>query len=328
MTTINRLRSILLMNKCFGLKISLILCLSLTSALMHYAFVNITRETIINSFAMQKALLCHPLGEARLLSSLGVNIFYILSGLVIRHDFWVIMLTLILTESVFAFFALGSLYLVAQSIINDDRYSMAVLFFVSIFTPLAYQLASRRYGELLSFGFYMFLVYLVSKKREFSFLLVIIIASLQRPEMAISAVFYKLISNYHEDKSIYKTFYNLLMITIPFIILALINIFYKINTVGYVKTFLFTQIIASLKGVFLYWPVFAPLLLLTFFNFRYFGWRVKAMLIALIPYLLVITCTGNYSESRLFIPFVAVLTIGVFAALKNKEGDGLKKLIT
>ena len=316
-----RVRAFLLERDNAGLIILLLGCFSLTAAVMHYAFVALKPDSVYHVYQFQTNLLFHPGKEARLLS--GALIYGL--HFVLRKMF----LALIAAEWLFAFFSFSALYLLAQRIIKDRTYALLAVAGLMFYYPLSFQLSTSRFGEFLLFGLFFALVYLVLAGQELLFVLLLLIAATQRPEIAFSGVMFKLAYDLFERRDWRRAAADLLLIPLPFAVVWGINRFYAIDTNRYLQdSILLMRFLGNLKGIVLHLSAYAPIIVLALFNYRRLGRIVYLMLLALVPYLAMITIAGNYSESRLFLPFAGVLLIGVCYAIKNKGVFTLEKLIS
>lgn len=298
----------------------IIFSLSLTFAFMHFAFVAMGPGSVRNAYKGQELLVFNPTGreDARILTPYFI---YFIHFLIPKDS-----LPLIIAEAIFAFFSFMAVFLLSKNIIKDDIFSLLAVVGVSIFSPLAFQHAASRFGEVLLIGLYPMLVLLALEKKEILFIIMISIASLQRPEIAICSIVFKLLYNVLDRRNYWMMALNFTLLIVPFAIVGIINYFYDISTAKYIMSEAW-RTLNNLKYIWFYALVFSPILILSVSNFKRFGGIVYLMLISLMPYLIAITIAGGFAESRLFLPLATICIIGICSSIKSKGSFTLENLL-
>lgn len=298
----------------------IIFSLSITYAFMHFAFLAIRPENIHAAYKGQESLVFNPQGreDARIL--IPYLLFFIHS--IVAKD----SAALILAEIVVAFFSFAAVFLLSKKIVKDDAFSLLAVMSTVIFSPLAFQHALHRFGEVLLIGFYPMLIFLILEKKELLYIAMLFVASLQRPELAICSILFKVIYDWLNKQGYMKLIYNISIMIIPFLIVGIINYYYNISTAKYILAEAY-RTLQNLQWFWYYVLVYSPVVFLSICNYKKFGRLIYLMLFSLIPYLISITIAGAFAESRLFLPLATICIIGICFSVKSKGEFTLGNLL-
>lgn len=295
----------------------IIIGLGATYAAMHWSFTIPFESTQKNiDFQVSLANGMHPDEpdlQSRIIFPFLVKIFYIL----VKRPFWV----MFFSESLCAVFAYFSLYLLSQVLIEDKRYSLLSVISMAAFTPYALQF-EQRYGEMFILGFYSILLFLIIQRRLFWYMIFLALASLQRPDIAVASVFFKILHTLLVRRKAWNIFYDLLLLSIPILTFYLISKYYNFSNASYRESYvqwLFIRPIENIKSLRFILMMYLPIFILTFVTFSGFSRMVRLILASLIPYLIMLSFLGSFSESRLLMPLFSILIIGIIISLKNSD---------
>lgn len=296
----------------------IIIGLGISYSAMHWNFFEPYNGSIIKNIEFQLSitnaeLTDRPDFQSRILYPNIVKLIYF----IVKKPFW----TMFLAEAIVSIFSLYAFFLLSQKIVLDCRYSLVSVIALSIFTPYGFQLV-HRFGELLLIGFNAILLYciLVNKLSYYTFFL--IITSLQRPDIAISSIFFKMFHTIFVEKKYINLFRDISFLLIPVCIYLYIYKFYSLNSHEFYLIF-----IAALKQKVL-WNIhvskyllvmYFPIIFLSIFFLRFFDKTIKLIFIASMPYCIFVFFLGNYAESRLLLPFFSILIIGIIKVVKDKK---------
>lgn len=249
--------------------------------------------------------------QSRILFPYLARIFFVLSN----RPFW----TVFPAEAICAAFSFFALFLLSVVFIHDKRYSILSVISFAFFTPYALQM-NQRYGELLIFGFYAALLVCVLRGKYFLYILFLILASLQRPDIAVASVFFKITHSFFIKKKHGQAILDLAYFFIPIGVFLLISRVYGFTSAAYKSAYvqwLFVRPIENMKFLRFIILMYFPLVALSFWAFRYFGRELKLVILSLIPYLLMLVFLSSFAESRLLFPLFIILNIGIIKAVKD-----------
>lgn len=224
-----------------------------------------------------------------------------------------------LSELFFAVFSLFSFLLLANKLLSNKSYSLLAVVILSLFTPYCFQLL-HRYGELLIVGFYSLLVFFILSERTAWYIFLLFICSLQRPDIAVATVCFRIIYTISIKKKFNLLLFNLLLFLIPVAMLLTITNVYGIHRVGFFNEYIHpmtSKLKCNMRFAKYLFLMYFPIVVATLLSFRYFDKTIKLILISLLPYLLFVTLLGNFSESRLLMPVFSILIIGIVKVIKE-----------
>ncbi len=228
-------------------------------------------------------------------------------------------LSLAAAEWITIFFSLMGLFLLADKILGSKLKAFLAVIFYSLYLPYIFQLTFR-FGEAFIFGFFCFLAYAVISGRQMLFAGLLLLCSLQRTDVAFTAVFFKLVYDFFNYEKKYKTaFVNILLFIIPAGMIYGITNLYKLDTASELLAETPKLLWTNLR----YLPVlifcYLPISVLSIMRFRKFDRKVYYLLIGLIPYLSVMYFIGGFSETRLLHPLIVTLVIGIISSMKDTD---------
>lgn len=227
-------------------------------------------------------------------------------------------------EFIAVLFSLLGLFLLSNELLKSRLLSLLLIIIYSIFVPYIFQLTAR-FGEILIVGFFCWLVYTALKKKQALFVLLLILASFQRVDIAVTGLFFKLIYELIQDKNKIKVLlFNSLLLVIPVAIILWITRVYQLDLAeAYVNM---ERIIKYVRGNTGFLPIlflcYLPIFLGTIKRFKQFDKRVYYMMIALLPYLLYVYTFGGFSETRLLHPLFVTLLLGIFSSVTLSDVKG------
>ncbi len=226
-------------------------------------------------------------------------------------------LSLGIVEFASVFFSLMGLFLLSNELLKSRLMSLFLVIIYSVYVPYIFQLPGR-FGEIFITGFFCWLVYTALKKQLAAFILLLILASFQRVDVAVTGLFFKFVYEWIQGQNKIKVLlYNSLLLIIPYVIISSITKTYQLDLAGaYVSM---ERIIKYVRGNTGFLPVlflcYMPIFLGTISRFRKFDKRVCYMLFSLGPYLLYVFTFGGFSETRLLHPLFVTLLLGIFSSI-------------
>lgn len=224
-------------------------------------------------------------------------------------------------EALCAVFSLFAFFLLSYALIGDKNYALLSTLAMSVFTPYGFQLLGR-YGELLILGLYSVLLFFILMEKPVYYIAFLIIASLQRPDVALSSVFFIVIYHLFIARRYRMLILDLMLMPVPVVTALFIKHIYGIKFESYLDVF-FTiglrRFLENAKAVPSLIFMYAPVIILGAALFRSFDRKVKLILLSAAPYLIMVTMFGSYSEPRLLFPLFSVTIIGVVGVFKNRS---------
>lgn len=295
----------------------ILISLGIIYSSMHWNFIYESRWTPINIISFQSLILD---GKLQLLTDLQTRILFPLLvktiSIIIRNPF----LLLFFAEAICSIFAFYSFFLLAKKLINDEKYALLSTILFSIYAPYAFQ-SLFRYGELLIVGFFCVLLYCILEEKYVWFVFFLLVASLQRPDIAVTSSIFNFIYSFHIKKE-RRYLFNTALLALPFITFFSICGFYGITFFGTAALYGLGQykgFIVNFNMLFPLFIMYLPISALSLLFFRYFDITIKLILLSLLPYLISIAIIGIFYETRLFFPLISILIIGVIKAMKKEK---------
>ena len=294
-----------------------IVSLGIVYSAMHLNFLEpYSRPQELLDFQLSLAAGSHPDNydqQSRILFPFLLKMVYLL----FKRPYW----TVFSAEALSAIFSLFGVFLLAKAVITDKKYALLSVILFFIFAPYALIIRGR-FGELFIPGFYCLLLFFILKEKLVWYVFCLIIASFQRPDVAIGSVFVKIAHQMFIKKKYKPLIFDIFLFLIPFAVFYLIKEYFGIKTSHYIDNY-----IANITA----WPMvnlrstryiilmYFPAIVLGVLLFRYFNQAMKLIFLASLPYLALITVFGAYLESRLLLPIFAVLIIGIVSVLKEMK---------
>lgn len=295
----------------------IIIGLGTTYAAMHWSFTipfESTQKNIDFQISLTQGM--HPNEpdtQSRILFPFLVKIL----NLLVKRPFWI----MFFAESICAIFAYASFFSLSQVLIREKRYALLSTLFVAVFTPYALQF-EQRYGELFILGFYSVLLFLIIRQKWFWYILFLVLASFQRPDIALASVFFKFLHTLIVRRKILQIFYDAVLLCIPMLIVFFISRYYGLLNAGYKEAYvkwIFIRPVENIKALRFILMMYLPIFILAFTAFSGFSRMIKIILVSLVPYLVILLFLSSFGESRLLMPLFAVLIIGIIGWLKDSK---------
>lgn len=228
-------------------------------------------------------------------------------------------LSLALAEWISIFFSLTGLFLLSNEIFRSRLKSFLAVVFFSIYLPYIFQL-THRFGEAFIFGFFCFLAYAVIARKQMLFILLLLLCSLQRADVAFTSVFFKIVYDFFEHGKKYKiVFINSLLFVIPWIVIYGITSLYELNTAPTLLAETPKVIRTNLRFLPVLFFCYLPIFVLSAMRLTKFDRKVHYLLLGLAPYLSVMYVIGGFTETRLLHPLIVTLVIGIISSVKDTE---------
>lgn len=223
----------------------------------------------------------------------------------------------LLAQWLINFFSLWMFFLCAQFVYKDYYKSFFALFFIGLFFPLLI-MPFFAFGMALLLGIYFAIVYATLSRNNFLFFIFVMMGSFVRQDLACCAILFKGLYDYFilQKRRLRDFIVTAVVLFVPlFSFLAICRYFELSDSSDYtgILGYRFLSNLISLRSMVL---LFFPLL--AFWGIVKFKWdRVcLLMFISILPYVFLVTLLGNFTESRLILPVVAVLILNVGALIK------------
>jgi len=209
--------------------------------------------------------------------------------------------------------------LLSNEILRSRLKSFLVVIAYSIYLPFIFQLAFR-FGESLIFGFFCFLAYAVTARRQMLFILLLLLCSLQRTDVAFTSVFFKIVYDFFEHGKKYRSvFINLTLFIIPWGVIYGITNLYNLKTANVFFARTPELIWTNLRFLPVLFFCYLPIFVLSAIRLTKFDRKVHYLLLGLAPYLSVMYVIGGFTETRLLHPLIVTLVIGIISSVRDTE---------
>lgn len=209
-------------------------------------------------------------------------------------------------------FSIFALFLLAEVILPSTLLAFLAVVAYSVYLPHLFQLAFR-FGEALIVGLFSGLVYAALTGRTSLFLALLVVASFQRVDVAVTGVVFKALRDYDISKRFAAIARNAALLAIPAGIASVLARFYAVDVTPSLLELAATQLPRNVRYLPYLVLTYLPVFVLAAWRFRAFRREIYLTLGALVPYVAVVAVLGSFFESRLLHPLVATLIIGVFS---------------
>lgn len=221
------------------------------------------------------------------------------------------------------FGSLLAVHLLANSIIRNPVAALLAVAGMSLYVPFAFS-SPFRVGETLIFGFFAAIAWAVLTERRLLFLILVALASVQRPDMSASGagfgVLYWLWDR--RDWRLPTVVICAVGLAIPFMGAFSVTHYYHVTDFSELTNYLPVKWLWNLKDSRIVVLMALPLVgAIRIFRVR-FERVIWIMTASLVPWLAFCVFFCNFSETRHFFPIIAVVIIGITLSITRSLEQG------